>query len=97
MRKLMPALLVTSIGIKEIQDQVLILKQTRIEKFNPVRIIGIEAFPVLKISRCNLYKSKNRGTTPYSFGKVMFYFVVLAIEPSMKINFLRTLQSICHD
>ena len=93
----MQLLLELSGAIKEIKAQLLVLKQTKTEKFKQAWIDGQDVMLALKISKRTLQTLRDTGILPYSriYGK--FYYKVADLEELLESNYSRTLNNESHD
>ena len=80
MMEVMQLLLELSSAIKEMKAQVLILKQTRTEKFKQEWIDGQDVIDALNISKRTLQSLRDNGTLPYSRVNGKFYYKVADLE-----------------
>ena len=93
----MQLLLELSGAIKEMKAQVLILKQTRTEKFKQEWIDGQDVIDALNISKRTLQSLRDNGTLPYSRVNGKFYYKVADLEKLLESNYSRNLKNESHD
>lgn len=97
MIEFMQLLLELSSAIKEIKAQLLVLKQTRTEKFKQEWIDGQDVMLALKISKRTLQTMRDTGILPYSRIVGKFYYKVADIEELLESNYSRNLKRDNHD
>ena len=97
MMEVMQLLLELSGAIKEMKAQVLILKQTRTEKFKQEWIDGQDVIDALNISKRTLQSLRDNGTLPYSRVNGKFYYKVADLEKLLESNYSRNLKNESHD
>ncbi len=97
MMEVMQLLLELSSAIKEMKAQVLILKQTRTEKFKQEWIDGQDVIDALNISKRTLQSLRDNGTLPYSRVNGKFYYKVADLEQLLESNYSRNLKNESHD
>lgn len=97
MMEVMQLLLEVSSAIKEIKAQLLVLKQTRTEKFKQSWIDGQDVMLALKISKRTLQSLRDSGTLPYSRINGKFYYKVADLEKLLESNYSRNLKNDSHD
>ena len=90
-------LLELSSAIKEIKAQLLVLKQTRTEKFKQAWIDGQEVMLALSISKRTLQSLRDAGTLPYSRINGKFYYKVADLEKLLESNYSQNLKNESHD
>jgi predicted amidohydrolase YtcJ len=90
-------LLELSGAIKEIKAQLLVLKQTRSEKFKQSWIDGQDVMLALKVSKRTLQTMRDTEILPYSRINGKFYYKVEDLEKLLESNYSRTLKSGSHD
>ena len=97
MMEVMQLLLELSSAIKEIKAQLLVLKQTRTEKFKQDWIEGQEVILALNISKRTLQSLRDAGTLPYSRINGKFYYKIADLEKLLESNYSRNLKNESHD
>lgn len=97
MMEVMQLLLELSSAIKEIRAQLLVLKQTRTEKFKQEWIEGQEVILALNISKRTLQSLRDAGTLPYSRINGKFYYKIADLEKLLESNYSRNLKNESHD
>lgn len=97
MMEIMQLLLELSSAIKEIKAQLLVLKQTRTEKFKEDWIEGQEVILALNISKRTLQSLRDNGTLPYSRINGKFYYKIADLEQLLESNYTRNLKNESHD
>ena len=97
MMEVMQLLLELSTAIKEIKAQLLVLKQSRTEKFKQSWIDGQEVMFALKISKRTLQTMRDSGILPYSRINGKFYYKVADLENLLDNNYTRNLNNVSHD
>src|SRR5690554_1373377 len=97
MMKVMQLLLELSSAIKEIKAQLLVLKQTRTEKFKQEWIEGQEVILALNISKRTLQSLRDTGTLPYSRINGKFYYKIADLEKLLESNYSGNLKNGSHD
>jgi hypothetical protein len=97
MMEVMQLLLELSSAIKEIKAHLLVLKQTRTEKFKQEWIDGQDVMLALKISKRTLQTLRDTGILPYSRINGKFYYKVADLEKLLESNYSRTLKNGSHD
>lgn len=97
MTELMQLLLELSGAIKEMKAQILILKQTRTEKFKQEWIDGQQVIDALNISKRTLQSLRDNGTLPYSRVNGKFYYKVADLEKLLESNYSANLKNERHD
>ena len=97
MMEVMQLLLELSSAIKEIKAQLLVLKQTRTEKFKQEWIEGQEVILALNISKRTLQSLRDAGTLPYSRINGKFYYKIADLEKLLESNYSRNLKNESHD
>ena len=97
MMEVMQLLLELSGAIKEMKAQVLILKQTRTEKFKQEWIDGQDVIDALNISKRTLQSLRDNGTLPYSRINGKFYYKIADLEQLLESNYTRNLKNESHD
>ncbi|AHW61039.1 Helix-turn-helix domain-containing protein [Draconibacterium orientale] len=90
-------LLELSSAIKEIKAHLLVLKQTRTEKFKQAWIDGQEVMLALSISKRTLQSLRDAGTLPYSRINGKFYYKVADLEKLLESNYSQNLKNESHD
>lgn len=93
----MQLLLELSSAIKEIKAQLLVLKQTRTEKFKQDWIEGQEVMQALSISKRTLQSLRDNGTLPYSRINGKFYYKIADLEQLLESNYTQNLKNESHD
>ncbi|MGD9928752.1 MAG: helix-turn-helix domain-containing protein [Mangrovibacterium sp.] len=97
MMEVMQLLLELSGAIKEMKAQILVLKQTRTEKFKQDWIEGQEVMLALNISKRTLQTLRDTGTLPYSRVNGKFYYKVADLEKLLESNYSQNLKNERHD
>lgn len=97
MMEVMQLLLELSGAIKEIKAQLLVLKQTKTEKFKQAWIDGQDVMLALKISKRTLQTLRDTGILPYSRINGKFYYKVADLEKLLESNYSRNLKNESHD
>ncbi len=97
MMEVMQLLLELSGAIKEMKAQILILKQTRTEKFKQEWIDGQHVIDALNISKRTLQSLRDTGTLPYSRVNGKFYYKVADLEKLLESNYSGNLKNASHD
>lgn len=97
MMEVMQLLLELSSAIKEIRAQLLVIKQTRTEKFKQDWIEGQEVMIALNISKRTLQSLRDNDTLPYSRINGKFYYKIADLEKLLESNYSRNLKSERHD
>ncbi|WP_051568026.1 helix-turn-helix domain-containing protein [Draconibacterium orientale] len=97
MMEITQLLLELSSAIKEIKAHLLVLKQTRTEKFKQAWIDGQEVMLALSISKRTLQSLRDAGTLPYSRINGKFYYKVADLEKLLESNYSQNLKNESHD